>query len=238
MKTNKVRRTLCLFGALALAILCAGTVHAQFLPRLFGNKKPPTQSISHEVAQAFRPSESDLEAAKNVRNALLDAERAAQQPAEEHTLEVEGIKSETFVNQVLQEFPCEWPKRELATEIPEELLTTPQVAIETWFIECPSQMIAPKGMLAEQGWVVLPIAQHQKAHGALRIHDLLSDDNTNMAVGAMCVAEQYAPTLIRLIDTEDFAVVQKHIMSDFSKSNPYASQSDHDFWAIRSNHRS
>ena len=210
MKTKNCRLALCLFLAMGLVYLCASPAQAQLLSRLFGNNKPQSEKIAPEVLAAFRPSESDLEAARNVRDALMDAERVAQQsPAEECTLKAEGIKLEVIMDQVLRDFPLETPKRAIDPEVMEKFMRdyppgTPQVVIETRLIECPSQFIAPKGMLPEHGWVVLPIAHQQKAPAALRLKDLLSEENANMAAGALNVTEQYSPTLIRFFDTKDF----------------------------------
>ena len=223
MKIKNGRLAFCLFLALGLVYLCVASSQAQLLSRMFGNKKTSSQGISPEIVQALRPSESDLEAAGNVRNALIDTERVQQSRVEGHTLQAEGIKLEVYVDQFLRDFPLEPPKREIDPEVMERFLRdyppgTPQVAIETRFLECPSQFIAPKGMLPEQGWVVLPIAHQQKAPAALRVKDLLSEENANMAVGALNITEQYSPTLIRFIETKDFSTILQLCQGD-SRSN-------------------
>ena len=176
-----------------LILLCANTAQAQILPRLFNNNSKPTPpKISPEVSQAFRPSESDLEAAKNARNSLIDPEWA------ENRTNSEPVGIPYF--KILQE------KSQNIDD------SVPQVVVETRFIECTSQMIAPKGMLPEHGWVLLPIAQKQKGPAVLRVENIVGAEGTNLAAGALSVTEQYTPTLFRFIDTEDFAMISRHHM--------------------------
>ena len=192
---RKEYRIIFLAMGVLLILLCANTAQAQILPRLFNTnskKTPPT--ISPEVARAFRPSEGDLEAAKNLRKSLIDTERAEKRTETQPV----GIRPEEhhlhFGN------------------------STPQVAVEVRFIECTSQTIAPKGMLPEHGWVMLPITQKQKAPAALRVNDFVQAEGTHLGTGALSVTEQYTPTLIRFIDTEDFATVCRLAQGD-SRSN-------------------
>ena len=225
MKTENGRRTLCLLATWVLVLLCASTAQAQFLQQLFNPQSrqvPPTHKVSPEIAQAFRPSESDLEAAKNVRNSLFDAERAAQySPVDKTEISPEMMEFWESVQHLPRDLRME-KFRELVESppqpIPCDFDSMPQVCIETRLIECASWAIAPKGMLAEQGWVLLPIAQEQKAPAALRVSDLMSEDNTPPAAGVMNVIEQYAPTLIRFIDTDDFALGLQSVQGD-SRSN-------------------
>jgi len=226
MKTKISRRTLCLpclLVSYVLVFLSVGTVQSQRLPRFFSHRKPPVQKVSPEVLQAFRPSESDLEAAKNARNALIDTERAAQYAP----VEIHHVKRTPEIQESLESIESMTPEmREIMQEkirkivespprpIPNGNDLTPQVCMETRFIGCSSQSIAPKGMLAEQGWVLLPVAQEQKVPAALRVRDLIGEDNTNMAAGAIHITEQYFPTLIRFIDTKEFPTIEGHIMSD------------------------
>jgi len=178
-----------------LILLCANTAQAQILPRLFNNNSKPTPpKISPEVSQAFRPSESDLEAAKNARNSLIDPEWA------ENRTNSEPVGIPYF--KILQE------KSQNIDD------SVPQVVVETRFIECTSQMIAPKGMLPEHGWVLLPIAQKQKGPAVLRVENIVGAEGTNLAAGALSVTEQYTPTLFRFIDTEEFGTVRKHLIGD------------------------
>ena len=175
-----------------LILLCANTAQAQILPRLFNNNNKPTPpKISPEVSQAFRPSESDLEAAKNARNSLIDPEWTENRTNSEPL----GFRPE--------EFSFNFDN------------SMPQVAVETRFISCTPQMIAPKGMLPEHGWVLLPIAQKQKGPAVLRVENIVGAEGTNLAAGALSITEQYTPTLFRFIDTEEFATISRqHMMGD------------------------
>lgn len=195
MKNANFRHTLCLLAALGFVFPYADTAQAQLLPQLFGTqrKQPPEPKVSPELVRALRPSESDMQAAKNVRDSLIDTERNDQN-----------------VDQRVK--PIEYTFA--MTESPEPDDVTPQVVVETRFIECPSRAIAPKGMLAEQGWVLLPVAYKQKSPAALRVKDLTDGENANLAAGVLNVTEQFTPTLIRFIDTEEFLSAMTHCQGD------------------------
>jgi len=220
MKPRISRRSVYLL-VYGLVFLCAGSVLAQILPRLFGNKIQPVPTLPPDLVQALRPSESDLEAAIHARNALIDAERAAQYAPvttithnfgitpEQPKMPETHVLSQEQLGQFRKEF-FESPPR----PIPCDDDSLPQVGVVMRFIECSSQMIAPEGMLAGQGWVLLPLAQEQKAPAAIRVRDLLDADNTPMAAGAINVTEQYSPTLMRFIDTEKLSALLDVCMSD------------------------
>lgn len=203
---KKEFRAICLPAVLgvvmAIVLFTANTVQAQILPGLFkknSNNNPWHTLPLHlpataKITSLYHPSESDLEAAKNVRNSLINTER-----------------TERLAQQ--QEAPL------INIGAPDDFdVSTSQIVVETRFIDCRPPAIAPKGLLPEHGWVLLPIAQKQKPPAMLRVNDLVQAEETPIAVGAICLTEQYTPTLIRFIDTGNFGTIMKHIQED-SQSN-------------------
>ena len=216
MNYGKIIQRCCL--GLLILILFSQTVQVQWLLRqLIGEHVQHGKvETSPTLLAAAKPSDSDIEAAENVRKALTDTERVAQRKEKEATtvLELDEIYDSFDLN--AHQKPQE---DEQTNAVPPEFdESTPQVIVETRLLSVVPSTIAPEGFTAEQGWRLFPSAQDQKKPVRKLLADVMPENSPPLAAGVFYCIEHHTPGLFRFLDDSQFSVLLAECQSN-SRSN-------------------
>ena len=220
MNYGKIIQRCCL--GLLILILFSQTVQVQWLLRqLIGEHVQYEKAeTSSSLLAAAKPSDSDIEAAENVRKALTDTERVAQRK-EKEAKEVTDVFLE--LNKIYDSFDLNAHQKpqedEQTNAVPPEFdESTPQVVVETRLLFGVPSIIAPEGFTAEQGWRLFPSAQDQKEPVRQRLADLTPEDSPPLAAGVFYCIEHHTPGLFRFLDDSQFSVILGECQSN-SRNN-------------------